>query len=79
MRIVVKGDDANIDLVLPTPFLYSRLGIKLISKYCGIDQSGLTPAQMSSIAKNLKSFRKKHKGWVLIEVDSDDYKVVIKL
>lgn len=79
MRIIVKGEDTNIDLILPTLMISSRLGIKLISKYCGLDQNGLTPAQLSTIAKKLKNFRKKHKGWVLIEAESDGYKVVIKL
>lgn len=81
MRIVVKGDDTNIDLVLPLPtaLMCSRFSIKLISKYCDLDQCGLTSSQLRSMAKKLNSFRKKHKGWVLLEAESDEYKVIIKL
>ncbi|MDE7281677.1 MAG: hypothetical protein K2N36_08060 [Ruminiclostridium sp.] len=79
MRIIVKGDDTNIDLIFPTPMICSGFGLKLISKHCDLDQCGLTSAQLRSMAKKLKSFRKKHKGWVLLEAESDEYKVIIKL
>ncbi len=79
MRIVVKGDDTNIDLVFPTGLFCGRLSTRLISKYCNLDQCGLTNSQLRSMAKALKSFRKKHKGWVLVEAESDEYKVIIKL
>lgn len=79
MRIIVKGDDKNINLIFPTALICSRFGARLISKHCNIDQWGLTASQLKSMADKLNRFRKKHKDWVLVKAESDGYKVLIKL
>lgn len=79
MRIIVKNDDKNYNLIFPTALICSRFGIRLISKHCKTDKWGLTSAQLKAMANTLNRFRKKHRGWVLLEAESDGDKVVIKL
>lgn len=79
MRIIVKGDDKKINLIFPTALICSRFGARLISKHCNIDKWGLTSTQLKAMAYGLNRFRKKHKGWVLVEAESGGDKVVIKL
>ncbi len=79
MRIIVKGDDAHINLIIPTPFLCSKLGAKIFSKYCIKDEGKLSYEQIRSMVDVLKRFRKKHKGWVLVDVESEGERVLIKL
>lgn len=79
MRIIVKGDDAHINLIFPTSFFCSRFGARIISKYCIKDEGKLSYEQIRSMVDVLNRFRKKHRGWVLVDVESDGEKVLIKL
>lgn len=79
MRIYVKGDDTHINLIFPTSFLCSKFCTRIISKYCIKDEGKLSYEQLRSMVDVLKRFRKKHKGWVLVDVESDGEKVLIKL
>lgn len=79
MRIVVKGSDANINLVIPTSLLCSGIAVRLIAGHCTEKKDKQFYEQVKAMAKELNRFRKKHKGWMLVEVESEGEKVLIKL
>ncbi len=79
MRIVVKGSDANINLVIPTSLLCSGIAVRLIVGHCMEKKDKQSYEQVKAMAKELNRFRKKHRGWVLVEVESEGEKVLIKL
>lgn len=80
MRIKVKSSDAHFSLIIPTSFICSKLGVKLISRYCIKDKGKLSDIQIREMAAALKKFRKKHRDWVLVDVRSNDgERVLIKL
>lgn len=79
MRIIVKGGDTNINLIIPTSFLCSRIGVRFIAKHCTEKEDEQSCEKIKAMAKELNKFRKKHKGWVLIDAESDGERVLIKL
>lgn len=81
MRIVVKSQDtANINIAVPSRLLLNRVSAAIGSSYLkryGID---ISQKQAIALVKELNRFRRKHRDWVLVEVQSKegDY-VKIKL
>lgn len=73
MKIIVKdGKDTNINLVLPTGLLVNHFSAMFAPKV--LEQNGvmITKAQAIQLVKAINKFRRHHKDWKLIEVQSSD-------
>ena len=73
MRIIVQDPaDQNVNLRFPTGLLLNRLtahfAARMLQKY-GLH---LTGRQLSAFMRELKRWKRRHKDWVLVEVDSAD-------
>lgn len=73
MKIVVNSKDGtNIILPFPTGLMLNSamagIGIKYLKQY-GIN---ISKKQSSAFIKELNRFRRKHRDWVLVEVQSAD-------
>lgn len=78
MRIRVKDTDTNIRLAIPDFLIYSRLTLVLVKKYSGFDL--MEKANLKSLRKAVRKFKRRHKNFVLVEVRSKDGEdVTIKL
>lgn len=78
MRIRVKDTDTNIRLAIPDLLIYSRLTLGLVKKYSGFDLIG--EADLKSLRKAVRKFKRRHKSFVLVEVRSNEGEdVTIKL
>lgn len=79
MRIVVRDSNTNINLLFPTRIICSKIGVRLMSKHLAEKSGKMSYEQIGAMAKELCRFGKKHRGWVLAEVESKDGRVLIKL
>lgn len=70
MRITVKEEGKTKSLAIPTRLLFSSLGVKTLIKHIPENTVGnLTPQAAKKLAKELNRFRRKHKHWVLVDVE----------
>lgn len=76
MKIKVKDADTNIKIIFPTCLVLNRLAALAAPKIFNrkLKQHGmeLTSAQAVKLIKTLKRFRRRHKNWKLVEVNSAD-------
>ncbi len=81
MKIVVKESGGkNIHLVFPSGLVFNWFTAGFLVKALEDTPVSLEPAQARHLIRVLNRYRKTHKGWVLVEVDSaDGDKVHIKL
>ena len=77
MRIIVKGDDHNIHLWIPTGLVCNRFTAAAIGKEAGKYGVKISPHQARILIKTLKEFRRTHPDWVLAEVQSGDGEYVL--
>ena len=70
MKIRVKDKEHNIRLWLPTGLILNRPMAAAIAKGARDKGMPLTGKQLNVLFKAIKRYRKEHKDWVLVEVDS---------
>lgn len=80
MRIRVKDEDTNLRLWMPTGLLLSRPIAAAVAKGARDKGIPLTGRQLNTLFKAIRRYRKAHRDWVLVEVDSQNGdKVLVKL
>ena len=76
MRIKVKSDDTNINLILPTNLIFSRgmvwLANRFGRKYAGDAMRDIPPEAMDKIFAEFRRIKRKYGHWTLVEVHSTD-------
>ena len=76
MRIKVKSDDTNINLILPTNLIFSRgmvwLANRFGRKYAGDAMRDIPPEAMDKIFAEFRRIKRKYGRWTLVEVHSTD-------
>lgn len=76
MKIKVKDADTNIKIIFPTCLLLNRLTAfaapKIFNKKLKQHGMELTSAQAIKFVKTVNRFRRRHKNWKLVEVNSAD-------
>ncbi len=73
MKIIVNDKEGtNLHLTFPTGLILNRLSVHFMSK--GLAKKGvpMTRGQMLPMIKALNQFRRSHKDWKLVEVQSAD-------
>lgn len=74
MKIIVRNQEQNLNLTLPTNLIFSKFVLKLVLKnsrhIAKIDQ---IPSQaIDAMVDELRRVKKKHGSWDLVEVRSAD-------
>ncbi|MCM1299610.1 MAG: hypothetical protein NC203_00860 [Firmicutes bacterium] len=82
MRITVKTAEKSTELVIPTRLLLNRFAVKRLIKHVPENTAeNLTPEAAAKLAAELNRFRRRHKHWVLVDVEDGGTgeRIVIKL
>jgi len=80
MRIIVKEENHNIRLSLPTGLILNRCIAGAACREAAKYGVKLNRRQMNMLFKLLKDYRKTHPDWVLVEVTgAKDEHVLVKL
>lgn len=87
MRIHVKADGRNINLIFPTALALNRLTAQFMAgkaRSAAMENAGvsvtLTGAQLNQFFRAIRRCRKKYPDWVLVEVRAQKgEEVIIKL
>ncbi len=81
MKIIVKNNgESTIKLLLPTGLVASRLGANIVAKNLQKQGIDVNKKQALALVKYLNTYRKTHKEWVLVEVESaNGSSVIVKL
>ena len=76
MKIKVKDADKNIKIIFPTCLVLNRLAALAAPKFLNkkLKRHGIeiTSAQSVKFVKTVNRFRRRHKNWKLVEVNSAD-------
>ena len=76
MRIKVKDEDTDINLLLPTNLIFSKGTVWLVNhfgrKYAGDAMKDIPPESLDRLFAEFRRIKRKHKHWVLVEVASSD-------
>ena len=80
MRILVKGDEHTIRLLLPTTLIFSGLTAEIatlcLRKSAPDQLNQLSSGQMRSLFSEFRRIKDKHGSWELIDVQSSDGETV---
>lgn len=84
MKIIVKDSDTNLNLKIPSGMILNTITATILPKALNKKSGGefkLTGKQLRPLVREINRFRKKHKDWVLVEVEEDSTgeRVIIKL
>ena len=76
MRIKIKDEDTDINLLLPTNLIFSKGTVWLANhfgrKYAGDAMKDIPPEALDRLFAEFRRIKRKHKHWVLVEVASSD-------
>ena len=76
MRIKVKDEDTDINLLLPTNLIFSKGTVWLVNhfgrKYAGDALKDIPPEALDRLFAEFRWIKRKYKRWVLVEVESSD-------
>ena len=76
MRIRVKSEDTNINLLLPTNLIFSKATVWLANrygrKYAGDAMKDIPPEAMDRLFAELRRIKRRYGHWDLVEVRGSD-------
>ena len=76
MRIQVRGESQNINLVLPTSLIFSKGIVWLANhfgrKYAAEAMDGIAPENLDALFAEFRRIKRKYGKWDLVEVESAD-------
>lgn len=76
MRIKIKDEDTDINLLLPTNLIFSKGTVWLANhfgrKYAGDAMKDIPPEALDRLFAEFRRIKRKYKRWVLVEVESSD-------
>lgn len=75
MKIKIKSDETRLNIRFPTCLVLNRLGATVLSKTIKKKSEGrvrLSQKDITAVLRSLKTFRKKHTEYPLVEIQSND-------
>lgn len=82
MKILVKSEEHNIRLRIPTNLIFSPLVAKLAKfglKYSQEDVPNISPEAIEALFAEFRRIKKKYGTWELIDLEKDNGTEVIKI
>lgn len=80
MRIRIKGDGVDVNLVLPTGLLIGKTVIRIANtigrRYATEALEGIPPETLERLCAELRRVKKKHGSWELVDVESASGEIV---
>lgn len=72
MRITVRSDEHRFRIPIPTGLVFNDLTAALAPKF--MEQNGITitAKQARKVIRAMRKFKRRHRDWVLVEVQSAD-------
>lgn len=77
MKIYIKSSDSNFAIKLYFPLLFLRFGIKIVCNF--YDDLKIYRKEITKICKIIKEYIKINGHFVLIDIESNNDKVYIKV
>ena len=81
MKVLIQGsEEKNLRIVLPSVLVLNRFFAGILCK--ALEQNGVSinRNQMAVLVKEINRYRREHRGWKLVEVQSaDGERVEVKL
>lgn len=80
MKITVRSDEVNLRIPIPTGLVFNDLTAALVPKLMAQNGMTITAKQARNFIRAMRKFKRRHRDWTLVEVQSaeGDY-VEIKL
>ena len=72
MRITVQSDDVNLRIPIPTGLVLNDLTAGLAPKLMAQNGVTITTKQARKFIRAMKKYKRRHRDWVLVEVQSAD-------
>lgn len=77
MKIVVKSREArNIWFVFPTSWVLNSFVAGVLAKEAEEAGTGITKEQILCLMREIKSYRKAHPEWMLVDIETKDGEIV---
>ena len=80
MKIRVKGDGVNLNLVFPTQLLIGKTVVKIVNtigrRYASEALNSISPEALEILCAELRSIKKRHGQWELVDVQSANGDIV---
>ena len=80
MKIRVKGDGVNLNLVFPTRLLVGKTAVKLVNtigrRFAAEALEAISPEGLEALCAELRSIKKRHGSWELVDVRSAEGDIV---
>ena len=80
MKIRVKGDGVNLNLVLPTRLIFGKTVVKLANsigrRYAAEAMEAIPPEALEILCAELRSIKKRYGSWELVDVESANGDIV---
>ncbi len=77
MKILVRSENRTIRILFPTGLLLNRLtafiAVKALKSALSVD---LTAGQIVELARAIKAYKRRHKGWELVNITSSNGDIV---
>ena len=72
MKITVRSDEVNLCIPFPTGLVFNDLTAAIAPKF--LEQNGITitAKQARKVIRAMRKFKRRHRDWVLVEVQSAD-------
>ena len=74
MRIRIKSDETNLNLVFPTRLIIGRTVVKIAAiigrRYAAEAMAGIPPEALEILCAELRRIKKKHGAWELVDMES---------
>ncbi|MBQ8238217.1 MAG: hypothetical protein IJZ39_08750 [Oscillospiraceae bacterium] len=80
MKIRIKSEETNLNLVLPTRLLIGKTVVKLANtigrRYAAEAMQAIPPEALEILCAELRRIKKKHGAWELVDVRCADGDIV---
>ena len=80
MKIRIKSDGTNLNLVFPTRLLIGKTVVKIANtigrRYASEALEGIPPEALEILCAELRRIKKKHGSWALVDVRSAGGEIV---
>lgn len=72
MRITVRSEEANLRIPIPTALIFNDLTAAIAPRFMSQYGLNITGRQARKLVRAMKKFKRRHRDWILVEVQSAD-------
>ena len=72
MKITVRSEEVNLCIPFPTAIIFNDLTAGIAPRFLSEHGLNVTPQQARKFMRAIRKFKRRHRDWVLCEVQSAD-------